>query len=110
MKSLSKYFSFIGILTLLLVTSCQTRVVDGHKPLHDNTLELYKNYSIKTKDAKTLKMQILKVDADKIYGKLNNGEQKEIERNEIYEIKKTDYLSTILIALAAIAAVIFIPI
>ena len=110
MKLFSKYLGILGIFSLLLLASCQTRVVDVQKPLHDNTLELYKKYTIRTNDAQTIKMEVLKVDADKIYGKLNNGEQKEVLRSEVREIKKTDYLMRGIIAVAAVAAVMVIPI
>jgi len=52
----------------------------------------------------------LKVDATKIYGKNKAGEMVEIERNEVREIKKPDILSSVIIGVAALAAVIFIPI
>lgn len=110
MKAFSKYISIIAVLVLMTLGSCQTRVVDVQKPLHDNTLTLYKNYVIQTKDAQKVKMEIIKVDSDKIYGKLKSGEQKEILRSEVREIKKTDYLTSVIIAVAAIIAVIFIPI
>jgi len=110
MKPFSKYISLIAVFVLLILGSCQSRIVDAQKPLHDNTLTLYTNYTIQTNDAKKTKVEIIKVDAEKIYGKLKNGEQKEILRSEVREIKKTDYLASIIIAVAAIAAVIFIPI
>lgn len=110
MKPFSKYLGIIAVFVLLLLGSCQTRIVDSEKPLHDNTLTLYSNYTVQTKDAQKTKMEIIKVDNEKIYGKLKNGEQKEILRSEVREIKKTDYLTSVIIAVAAIAAVIFIPI
>ncbi|HAP95071.1 MAG TPA: hypothetical protein DCP54_04825, partial [Chryseobacterium sp.] len=67
-------------------------------------------YSIQTKDAKTQKIEVLKVDATKIYGKNKAGEMVEIERSEVREIKKPDILSSVIIGAAALAAVIFIPI
>lgn len=77
--------------------------------MYDNTLELYKKYTIQTKDAKSQKLEVIKVDATKIYGKNKTGEMVEIERSEIRDIKKPDVLSSVLIGVAAIAAVIFIP-
>ncbi len=93
-----------------LMVSCKTTVVSPTKPMYDNTLELYKKYSIQTKDAKTQKLEVIKVDATKIYGKNKAGEMVEIERSEVRDIKKTDILTSIVIVAAAVAAVIFIPI
>jgi len=90
--------------------SCQTRVVTPNKPMYDNTLELYKKYTIRTKDAKSQKIEVIKVDATKIYGKNKAGEKVEIERSEVRDIKKPNVVLSVLIGLAAVAAVIFIPI
>ena len=95
---------------LFLVTSCQTRVVSIQKPLQNNSLELYQKYTIQTQDAKVIKMEVLKVDDDKIYGKLKSGEEVVINKSDVREAKKLDLFSSIAIALAAIAAVIFVPI
>ena len=105
-KSLS-----IFVLTLLLcATSCQTLVVTKRKPLIDNSLELYQKYTIQTQDAKTIKMEVLKIDDTKIYGKNSKGESIEIERANVREVKKPDILSSFGIAIIAIAAVVFVPI
>lgn len=103
-------FKLFTLSLFALMISCQTRVVSPNKPMFDNTLELYKKYSIQTKDAKTQKIEVLKVDATKIYGKNKAGEMVEIERSEVREIKKPDILSSVIIGAAALAAVIFIPI
>lgn len=112
--SIMKYpkiiFKLFTLSLFALMISCQTRVVSPNKPMFDNTLELYKKYSIQTKDAKTQKIEVLKVDATKIYGKNKAGEMVEIERSEVREIKKPDILSSVIIGAAALAAVIFIPI
>ncbi|MFC4686106.1 MAG: hypothetical protein BGO86_03950 [Chryseobacterium sp. 36-9] len=105
--------SFIRLLALsvfFLLVSCKTTVVSPNKPLYDNSLELYKKYSIQTKDAKTQKLEVLKIDATKIYGKNKAGEMVEIDKSEVREIKKPDVLASILIVAAAVAAVIFVPI
>ena len=107
----SKNITKILVLSLFFIlASCQTRVVSPNKPLYDNSIELYKKYTIQTKDAKSQKIEVLKVDATKIYGKNKTGEMVEIEKSEVREIKKPDYLLSAIIALAAIAAVIFVPI
>ncbi len=105
----SKTF-FLVLSILITMISCQTRVVTPNKPMYDNTLELYKKYTIQTKDAKSQKLEIIKVDAAKIYGKNKAGEMVEIERSEVRDIKRPDVVLSILIGLAAIAAVIFVPI
>lgn len=101
----------IGFLSLFfMLASCQIRVVSPAKPMQDNAIKLYEKYTVQTKDAKIQKIQILKIDATKIYGKNKAGEMVEIEKNEVREIKKPDYLLSAIIALAAIAAVIAVPI
>lgn len=108
MKFFKTFFLVLSI--LITIISCQTRVVTPNKPMYDNTLELYKKYTIRTKDAKSQKIEVIKVDATKIYGKNKAGEKVEIERSEVRDIKKPDVVLSVLIGLAAVAAVIFIPI
>ena len=55
-------------------------------------------------------MKEVKQDDEKIYGKTKNGEEVVINKSDIREVKKLDLLSTIAIGVAAIAAVIFVPI
>ncbi|MNK22751.1 hypothetical protein D3C87_410320 [compost metagenome] len=107
----SKNITKLLVLSLFFIlASCSTRVVSPNKPMQDNSLDLYKTYTIQTKDAKSQKLEVLKVDATKIYGKNKAGEMVEIEKSEVREIKKPDYLVSAIIAIAAIAAVIFVPI
>jgi len=107
----SKNITRTLVLSLFLIlASCTTRVVSPNKPMQDNSIDLYKKYTIQTKDAKTQKVEIVKVDATKIYGKNKAGEMVEIEKSEVREIRKPDILASAVIALAAIAAVVFIPI
>ena len=107
----SKNITKVLVLSLFFIlASCQTRVVSASKPMQDNSLDLYKTYTIQTKDAKSQKVEVLKVDATKIYGKNKAGEIVEIEKSEVQKIKKPDYLVSAIIGIAAIAAVIFIPI
>ena len=110
MRKISKYFSLATVFLFLILASCQTRVVNQEKPLRDNTLQLYKKYTIQTNDAKVVNVEVLRVDSEKIYGKLKTGETTEILRSEVKEIKQVDYLKSIIIGVAAVAAVIFIPI
>lgn len=97
-------------LILLFLTSCQTRVVSAQKPIQPNSLELYQKYTIQTNDAQLIKMEVLRQDNEKVYGKLKTGEEVIVEKSNIREAKKVDVLSSVAIALAALAAVIFVPI
>ncbi|KIA90031.1 hypothetical protein OA86_05390 [Kaistella jeonii] len=73
-------------------------------------MELYQKYTILTNDAKEYKGEILKQDETQIYMKNKKGEEVIIDKSNIREVKKVDLFSTIAIGLAAIAAVIFVPI
>ncbi|MGC4130605.1 MAG: bacteriophage spanin2 family protein [Bergeyella sp.] len=107
---MKRYFPIFVLGLVLMLTSCQTRIVNAEKPMRDNSLALYKRYSIQTNDAKTTKVKVLKVDADKIYGKNTKGEDVVINRNEVREVKKFDLFSSIAIGLVAVAAFIFAPV
>ena len=107
---MKKFFSIFVLLLILSATSCQTRLVSNNKPLQPNSLELYEKYTILTNDAKEYKAEILKQDETQIYIKNKQGEEIVIEKSNIREVKKVDLLSTIAIGVAAIAAVIFVPI
>lgn len=78
--------------------------------MKDNSLELYQKYTIQTNDAKITKMEVLKVDDQNIYGKTKTGESVTINRTEVREIKKLELIPSIAIAVAAVTAVIFVPI
>ena len=101
---------FAIVLLLLMLTACQTRVVSIQKPMQNNSLELYEKYTIQTNDAKVIKLEVLKVDNENIYGKLKSGENIVIKKSDVREAKKLDLFSSVAIALAAIAAVVFVPI
>lgn len=107
---MKKFFSIFILLLILSATSCQTRVVSQQKPIQANSLELYEKYTIITNDAKGYKLEVLKQDDGKIYGKTKHGEDVVINKSEVREIKKLDLLSSVGIGLAALAAVIFVPI
>lgn len=110
MKYSKNIVRILVLSVFFILASCQTRVVSPNKPMYDNAIELYKEYTVQTKDAKSQKIEIIKIDAAKIYGKTKTGEMVEIEKSEVREIKKPNYLLSAVIAVAAIAAVIFIPI
>jgi len=110
MKFAKNITKAIVLSLFFFLASCHTRVVSPNKPMNDNSIDLYKKYTIQTKDAKSQKIEVLKLDATKIYGKNKAGEMVEIEKRDVREIKKPDIILSVLIGLAAVAAVVFIPI
>ncbi|WP_332020309.1 bacteriophage spanin2 family protein [Kaistella sp.] len=107
---MKKYFSIFTLLVILSVTSCQTRVVSQQKPMQKNSLELYQKYTFQTNDGKLTKMEVLKQDDTQIYGKTKTGEDIVIAKTDVREARKLDVFSSIVVGLAAVAAVIFVPI
>ena len=101
---------FAIVLFSFFLFSCQSRVVSAQKPMQANSLELYEKYTIVTNDRKESKVEVLKQDEYKVYAKNKKGEDVVINKSDIREVKKVDFLSTIAIGLAAVAAVIFVPI
>ena len=73
-------------------------------------MDLYQKYTILTNDAKVYKVEVLKQTETAIYTKNKKGEEVVIDKSNIREVKKLDLLSSIAIGVAAIAAVIFVPI
>ncbi|QOW11004.1 hypothetical protein Q73A0000_11860 [Kaistella flava (ex Peng et al. 2021)] len=78
--------------------------------MKSNSLELYHKYTIQTNDAKVVKLEVLKLDDENIYGKLKSGEDVVINKSDVREVKKPDVFSSVIIGLAAVAAVVFVPI
>lgn len=107
---MKKYFSIFTLLIILTATSCQTRVVSQQKPMQKNSLELYQKYTFQTNDGKLTKMEVLKQDDSQIYGKTKTGEDVVIAKADVREARKLDVFSSIVVGLAAVAAVIFVPI
>ncbi|WP_027376955.1 bacteriophage spanin2 family protein [Kaistella palustris] len=107
---MKRSFSLFILFLLFTATACQTRVVSAQKPLQPNSLELYERYTIQTNDAKEFKVQVLKQDAGKIYAKSKSGEDVVINKSDVREVKKLNVLASVVIGLAAVAAVIFVPI
>ena len=107
---MKKYFSIFTLLIILTATSCQTRVVSQQKPIQKNSLELYQKYTFQTNDGRLTKMEVLKQDDSQIYGKTKTGEDVVIAKADVREARKLDVFSSIVVGLAAVAAVIFVPI
>ena len=78
--------------------------------MQKNSLELYQKYIFQTNDGRLTKMEVLKQDDSQIYGKTKTGEDIVIAKSEVREARKLDLLSSIAVAVAAVAAVIFVPI
>lgn len=104
---MKKLLAIFGL--LLLMTSCQSLIVTPQQPMRTNSLDLYTSYRIQTSDAKTMKVKVLKQDNEKIYGKLRSGEDVVINKADVRTVRKTDVLTSLLVAAAAVAAVVFIP-
>ena len=105
----AKISLYLAIVLLVLV-SCQTRVVTTQKPIRDNSLELYHKYSVQTMDAKIVKVKVLRTDSENIYGKKNNGEDITIKKSDIREVKKFNLLGSVGVVILAAAAFILIPV
>ena len=102
---------FIMVTAIIFsLASCQTRVVSTEKPFKKDSLELYKKYTFQLQDASVIKMEVLRVDNQNVYGKDKDGQSIVIGQKDIREAKKMDVISSIAVGLAAVAAVIFVPI
>ena len=93
-----------------MLASCQTRVVSLDKPFERNALELYQRYTFQLNDASIVKMEVLRIDNENVYGKTKDGSKVVIKQSDIREARKLDILSSVAVVLAAVAAVIFVPI
>jgi hypothetical protein len=78
--------------------------------LKDNTLELNQKYQIQDFTAKIHKIKITSIDSKNIYGISKKGDFISIDKKQIREVKKLKVVSSIVVGIMAIAAVIFIPI
>ena len=105
-----KFVPIFALLMILTVLSCQVSVVNQQKPIQNNSLELYQKYTFQTQDAKVIKMEVLKQDNENIYGKTKAGEDVVLSKSNVREAKKVDVVASVAIGLAALAAVIFVPI
>jgi len=97
-------------LFLTFLTSCQTMVVTPKRAITNNSLELYSTYRVQTANEGIRKVKVLKQDQEKIYGKLNSGEDVVINKSDVRTVRKTNVLSSLLVGAAAVAAVVFVPI
>lgn len=107
---MKKLHSIFLLTVVLLLASCQTRVVSVNKPFEKNSLDLYQKYTFQLNDASTVRMEVLRVDNENVYGKNKDDAQIVIKQTDIREAKKVDIFSSVAVGLAAVAAVIFVPI
>jgi len=94
----------------LSLTSCKSIVSNPGKPLEDNSLELNQKYEVQDFTAKIHKIKITSIDNKNIYGISKKGETISIDKKQIREVKKVKVVSSIVVGILAIAAVIFVPI
>lgn len=98
------------LMVVFMLASCQTRVVSLNKPFTKNSLALYQKYTFQLNDASIIKMEVLRIDNDNVYGKTKNETQVVIKQSDIREARKLDVVSSLAVGLGAIAAVILAPI
>ena len=107
---MKKFFKFLCLLLTVSLTSCKSIVSNLGKPLDDNSLELNQKYEIQDFTAKIHKIKITSTDGKNIYGISKKGDFVSIDKKQIREVKKVKVVSSIVVGIMAIAAVIFVPI
>ena len=104
------YFKLIILVICMSLTSCKSIISNPGKPLKDDSLELNHHYEIQDFTAKIHKIKITSVDGKNIYGISKKGDFISIDKQQIREVKKVKVVSSIVVGIMAIAAVIFVPI
>lgn len=107
MKNHSK---FLCLLIGISFTSCKSIIANPGKPLNENVLELNQKYEVQDFSAKVHHIKITSIDKGHIYGVSKSGDSISIDKKQIREVKKVKILSSIVVGVMAIAAVIFVPI
>lgn len=107
---MKNYFKFLVLLLCISLTSCKSIISNPGKPLKDNSLELDQKYEVQDFTAKIHKIKITSIDSKNIYGISKKGEEFSIDKKQIREVKKVKIISSIVVGIMAIAAVIFVPI
>ena len=92
------------------LTSCRSIVSNPSKPLNNNSLELNRRYEVQDFDAKIHKIKITSFDNKNIYGISKKGEIISLDKKQIRQVKQVKILESIIVGVAAILAVIFVPI
>ncbi|WP_123983440.1 MULTISPECIES: bacteriophage spanin2 family protein [Chryseobacterium] len=104
------YFKLIILVICMCLTSCKSIISNPVKPLKDDSLELNQKYEVQDFTTKIHKIKITSIDSKSIYGISNKGDFISIDKKHIREVKKVKVVSSIVVGIMAIAAVIFIPI
>lgn len=107
---MKNFFKFLSLIIIVSLTSCRTIVSNPGKPLKDNSLALNHKYEVQDFTAKIHKIKITSIDNKNIYGISNKGETISIDKKQIREVKKVKVVSSIVVGIMAIAAVIFVQI
>ena len=107
---MKNFLKFLCLLLTVLLTSCKSIVSNPGKSLKDNSLELNQKYEVQDFTAKIHKIKITSIDNKSIYGISKKGETISIDKKQIREVKKVKVVSSIVVGILAIAAVIFIPV
>ena len=107
---MKNFFKFLCLVITLSITSCRSIVSNPGKPLKDNSLEINQKYEVQDFTAKIHKIKITSIDNENICGISKKGETISIDKKQIREVKKVKVVSSIVVGILAIAAVIFIPI
>lgn len=97
------------VLSLLVLTSCTTRVVSSNKPYSDEKLFVGKHYTFLRTDGTKESLDITKIDSENIYGKNVDGREVLVEKSKISEIKKVSAGKTIGLAAGILAIAVLLP-
>ncbi|MBV8325496.1 hypothetical protein [Chryseobacterium sp.] len=104
-----KLITIMAGVSLMLLSSCTTSLVNQRKPYNDNKLKLGKSYIFTTQDGKKYNIDVSKIDSLTLYGRDNTDNLVQIKKSEINTIKKHNVAGTLGIIAGGIAAVVIIP-
>ena len=104
------FFKSLSLIIIVSLTSCRAIISNPGKPLKDNSLEINQKYEVQDFSAKVHHIKITSIDTGHIYGVSKSGDSISIDKKQIREVKKVKILSSIVVGVMAIAAVIFVPI
>lgn len=107
---MKKTYLILSALVIGSVISCKSIIANPGKPLDDNLLDIGKKYEIQDYQAKVHQVKITSVDSINIYGISKNEEYIVINKMQIREVKQVKVGASIIVAISALAALIFIPI
>lgn len=108
MKKSAQILSFLIIIMTLF--SCKSVVVSQPNKPEFQKVKLNTKYEFHLIDSSKSKFTVTKLNDSSIVVIDKKGIEKEIPKSEIREIKKTKIGASVLVAILAIASVIFVPI